>query len=433
MIRSNNRYAENAFDALTNSSEIRVIGGNPRQIFTPIPSPGTFEDDRRMVPCILNGYVSCADPAGLMNGDVTLAGIEWYTQKPIEGDYTTGRINNPASIPSEASQYREIDYLISNGTNAAWCANVPKDALIIHKNVASQTGMTIYAYLKFLDQRTGNIVRILKSQDLSTSGWDNEATILTGSDTAEIMIDALAIPDSVPAGQTVVDIPWTRRVDVQMVGAEGDVPDAQACYLWLIKDATNNQYREFSEVEQTFLNLSGIQTKQLSFDARMIEGTMELRCVAIRRDAGSAWSSPLLEAESPFFDYRVTQNMNNKITADPVQRKGSAKDTTMRTTFEYEMKIRYNGKPMPTNKLELFRINWKAKGPVTRNGSTTYVETNLGYGPNVIFVPADYGYTYAGGFMVWADVYTFKGCRPVVSGSSYVTSGNAYVISPTFE
>lgn len=432
MIRSNNRYAENSFDGLTTSAEITVIGGNPRQIFSPVPTPGTFEDDRRMVPCILYGHVSVADPANVMSGNVELTGIEWYDQEPKEGDYTTGRITNPSVIPSEASQYREIDYLISDGSGSAWCSGVPAGALIIHKNVASNNGLTIYGVLKYVDQRTGYPVRELRSIDISTSGFDNDSVILKGPDTAEIMIDALSISDTIPAGQTVIDIPWTRHIDVQLNGAEGNVADGDACYLWLTRDA-GGDWREFTEVERTFLSLTGIQTKRLQFDARFIEGTMELRCVACRRAAGGAWVSPTSKTDSPFWDCRVTQNMNWKVTADPVQRRGSAQDVSMRTPFSYAIDIRYNGKPIPANKLELFRVSWKVKGRVVTGGTARYDENSLGWGPTAIFVPADYGYTYADGFTIWAEVYTFKGCRPVVNGSAYVVQGGAYVFAPTFE
>ena len=445
MIRSRNRQSEQSFDALTVSAEIRVLGGNERQIFIPVPTPGTYEDDRRLVPCILGGYVSVADPAGIMGGEVTLTDIEWYDREPTEGDYATGRITNPSQIPAEAAAYREIDYLISDGSGSEWCAGVPKHCLIIHKNLPEGAGQTIYGVLKFTDQRTGDTVRITKSKALSTSGYDNEATVLRGPDTPDMMIDALAVPDSVPSGRSVLDVAWTRRIAVQMVGAEGDVADNEACYLWTVWDEALQAWRNFSEVEMGCM-IADDRAKELTFDARMVAGTVALRCYACRRSPGGAWTDPRNE-DSPFYDCRVSQKMNNRITADPVQTGGVTQDLAMQVPCTYRMDIRYNGKPVPEEKLCLFIIHWYSVGLVTRNGVKVYVKNDMGCGPTMEFTPCDLGYTYHDGFTVYAELLCFTGCKPVtghdsytyqngvltgVGTAKYVKYGDSFVISPDF-
>lgn len=445
-IRSRASNSVNTFDALTISSEIPVLGGNTRQMYSAVF--GTFEDDRKWVPCILGGYVFVVDPANVMNGEATLADIEWYTQTPIENDYATGRITNPGAevlndvdvidpdtgaVTHEAA-WRSVDFLISDGSNSPWCSNVPAHCLIIHKNMPSETSMTLYAVLKFIDKRTGLTVRRLETKDIGTSGFNDEATVLRGPSGGELLIDAMAIPDTVPAGQTVLDIAWMRSISVQMVGAEGDVPDAKACYLWTKEDTTTTLgYRPFTDDEILALNLQGVQTKTLTYDARMITTeTLRMRCYACRRDEDDAWSTPL-DADNPFYDYRVTAELNNKVTGDPVQKLGFVQDIGMTKQVKYSMDLRYNGHPMQNAKMCLFLIHWFSTGRVNIDGSYVYVKNDMGYGPDIAFRPCDYGYTYADGYKVDALIETYAGCVPVKDGNSFVTSENRLVISPKYE
>lgn len=445
-IKSRTSHSQQVFDALTLSSEITVRDGNPRQMYS--AALGTFEDDRRYVPCILGGFVFVSDPAGVMNGVAQLTDIEWYTQLPIENDYVTGRITNPSAEILEDTDvidpdtgavthealWRSADFLISDGSDSPWCSNVPKDCLIIHKNMPADTSMTIYGVLKFIDQRTGDIIRRLESKDIGTSGFNDEATVLRGPSGAEIMIDALAIPDAVPAGQTILDIPWTQRISVQLVGAEGNVPDTEACYQWVVEDSDAVAgWRAFSELEIAAMRITGENTKSLTYDARMITTeTIRMRCFAARREEGEAWSSPI-GRDNPFYDYRVTAELNGKLTADPVQLRGAVQDPGMSKQVEYTMDLRYNGKAVPARKKCLFLVHWFSSGRVLRNGSYVYERNDMGYGPKLMFFPCDYGYTYADGFMVNAEVETYKGCAVVMSSNSYVRQGDNIVIAPTYD
>lgn len=428
MIRSRSNQSENSLDGITLSDGIVLLSGNPRQIFSPLPAPGSYDHDRRLVPCVLGGHVSVIDPTGVMGGEVPLSDIEWYTQPPVENDYSN-IIQNPSPVPEDAASYRQIDYLISDGSGAAWCSGVPRGCLIIHKNIPAGTGQVIYGVLKFIDVRTGHEVRRTRSYSLGTSGFDNESVVLKGPDTAEVMIDALAVPDTVPSGKTVLSIPWSRTVGVQLTGAEGDVQDSGACYLWTIGDG--NGYREFTEDEIDVLGLQGLQTKSLSFDARMIVGTMALRCYACRRE-GNAWSDPR-NGDNPVYDCRVTQKMNNNITADPVQKKGAVQNFSMSRRCLYDMDIRYCGNPVPSVKKCLFRVHWFTTGLVTRNGQKVHVKNDMGWGPDLSFVPSDNGYTYADGYQVHAEIPTFAGCVPVEWDGNLLTQGGELVIAPTYQ
>ena len=192
MIKSRTNTNDQVFDALSLSAEIAVLGGSVRQMY--YTTEKTYEDDRKWVPCILGGKVFVNDPANLMNGWATLTGIEWYTQMPIDGDYQTGRIVNPSQeilddvdiydpetgeLTHEAA-WRSENYLISDGSDAPWCDNVPDMCLIVHRNVPQLTAIPIYAVLKFTDVRTGLTVRVERSIDFSTEVYNTEMTVMKG-------------------------------------------------------------------------------------------------------------------------------------------------------------------------------------------------------------------------------------------------------------
>lgn len=439
MIRSRTNTNEQVFDALSLSAELVVLGGNTRQQFYTIEQ--TYEDDRKWVPCILNGKVFVKDPANIMNGWATLTGIEWYTQMPIEGDYNTGRIVNPTSSVLEdedvydpetgelthEAAWRSCDYLISDGSGAAWCDNVPNMCLIVHKNVPQLTAIPIFAVLKFVDERTGLTVRVQRSIDFSTEVYNTEMVVMKGDCSDEVLLDPLSFTDTIPSGQNILDIPWTRTINAQLVGINGNVPDNQACYLWCTEDSTTvTGWRPFTDDEINAMQLTGVKTKTLTVDVRMIGSKLRVRCYGCRRDAGDEWRSPL-DAINPFYTTQLTMTLNDTLHADPVQIAGAKLDPTMSTPAVYEMNISYNNKPVPQNKLCLFLIHWKAQD------LKTGVIYSMGTSPNLSFIPKDKGFSFPEGFSVWADVSLFNSGGVVVQDGNIVVEDNNMVVSQMYE
>lgn len=439
MLKSRTNSSQMVFDALSISADIVTLGGSTRQMF--YTTERTYEDDRKWVPCILGGKVYVNDPSNIMTGFVALSDIEWYTQMPIEGDYSTGRISNPVqSILDDVDVYdedtgeliheaawRSQDYLISDGSNNDWCSNVPNLCLIVHKNIPQLTAITLYAVLKFVDQRTGLTIRVLRNIDFSTEQYDTEMVFLKGDGGDEILIDPLSITDAIPAGNTILDIPWTRTVRTQLKGTNGDIPDNEACYLWCIEDgSTLVGWRPFTEDEIESMQITGANTKVLTLDARMINTKIRLRCYGCRRESGEAWKSPLDE-NNPFYTIQFTVTLNDTLHANPIQLTGAKQDVTMSIPCSYEIQIRYNSKEVPENRRCLFRAHWKAQN------INTGAIVSLGTSPNMTFIPKDLGFVFPDGFVVWADVSTYAGCRIVIENNKKVMSGNMQVISPTFE
>ena len=439
MIKSRTNTSQQTFDALSLTADIVILGGSTRQMF--YTTEKTFEDDRKWVPCILGGKVYVNDPSNVMTGFVTLTDIEWYTQMPIEGDYQTGRISNPAqSVLDDVDTYdpetgeltheaawRSVDYLISDGSNSAWCVNVPNLCLIVHKNVTHLTAMPLYAVLKFVDTRTGLTMRILKSIDFTTESYNTERAVMKGDSGDEVLLDPLSFTDTIPSGQTILDIPWLRSVNTQLMGVDGEVPDNEASYLWVKEDGTTaSGWRQFTEDEIENLQLTGVKTKTLTFDARMIQSKFKVRCYGKRKESTDAWQNPLSD-NNPFYTVQFTMTLNDTLHADPVQLTGNKQDVNMSIPASYEMKLRYNGKDVPENRRCLFRIHWKAQD--LKTGAII----SLGTSPNISFVPNAKGFSFPEGFDVWADVSLYSGCDIVVVGNDQVIENNQRVISPSFE
>ena len=439
MIKSRTNSSQMVFDALSMSADIVILGGSTRQMF--YTAEDTFEDDRKWVPCILGGKVFVNDPSNIMTGFVTLSDIEWYTQMPIEGDYQTGRISNPAqSVLDDVDIYdeetgeltheaawRSEDFLISDGSNTAWCDNVPNLCLIVHKHVTRLTAMPIYAVLKFVDTRTGLTMRVLKSIDFTTENYNTDMTVMKGDCGDEVLLDPLSFTDAIPAGQTILDIPWPRSVNVQLIGTDGEVPDNEASYLWVKEDSTSaSGWRQFTEEEIENLQLTGVKTKTLTFDARMIQTKFKVRCYGKHKEADAAWQNPLSE-NNPFYTTQFTMTLNDTLHADPIQLTGNRQDVHMSIRASYEMQLRYNGRDVPQNRRCLFRIHWKAQN--LKTGAII----SLGTTPNISFIPSEKGFSFPDGFNVWADISLYSGCDIVVENGSQVIDDNQKVISPSFE
>jgi hypothetical protein len=462
-IRSRRNESQQHFDALSISAEIVILGGSTRQMYYTVEK--TYEDDRRFIPCILGGYVCTNDPDNIMTGEQPLNDIEWYNQMPVDGDYTTGRITNPSDevlndvdvidpvtgeVTHEAA-WRAYEYLISDGSNRPWCEDVPALCLIVRKNFPALTATSVYGVLKFLDQRTGTTVRKPCNEEFSTEVYNTDMTTMRGDSGDEIQINPLSIKDTIPIGKTIIDIPWTRTIGAQLQGEEGDVADAQSCYLWMVEEPDSSiapsGWLEFNELELAVLVINGHKTRSLSIDARMVHGSLALRCMGCRREEGDEWIDPRTKDDSPFYETRITMvtpgstsgskrkpagdataaqdvlNSEGVFLADPVQTTGNHQNIAMNIPCHYDMQLRYNGHDVPQNKRSLFLIHWWGQN------LKTGVINSFGYGPSLDFVPNQHGYTFPDGFVVWAEIDVLQCFGVVKSGSSVVMSDNTIVIN----
>ena len=414
MIRSRIHQSENVLDGLVVGGELFSLQGSTSQIY--YSATEEFVSDRRYVPCILFGSICTSDPSGVMNGEQTLTGIEWYTNVP-NGDMLTHRISNPAANVLSAADsqgapaaWRSVDYLISDGSNDPWCAGVPKWGLIVHKNVPHNTTIQLYAVLKFLDKRTGVTVRKVASIAFATEYFDNTSLRVEGNRPEDWVMDPIAAPEP-STSNDILDEPWTRTFSARLKRGDNDVPDAEACYLWVVKDTTATLgWSEMTSDELNLLGISNARVKQISLDARIVMDGISLRCYAKQRTSGAAWSSPL-GVNNPFWECRMSMKMSDNITVVTKQTAGFDQDARMDKTCKYTGEILYNNKPVPSNKYGLFRILWMAT-----NMSTGAV-VRVGEGRTAQFVPKKYGFTFPAGFAVYAEVYPIKTCAIIVDES----------------
>jgi hypothetical protein len=418
-----------AIDALTIWGDIFVVQGQTNQFYN--DATGTYEADRRYAPLILNGMFNVVDPMGKMTGTPPIYGIEWYDDVPGKlsdgsDDTVTHRISNPGTIPDDPAQYRLIDYLISDGSDAAWCQGVPKGALIIHKNIPHMTAQSVYAVIKFVDTRTGNIIRKQCSMSL-TCGYSSANTLIVkGTRGTEWIMDPITFPEPLTAGHDITEEPWERTIGAQLHFSDNEVADAEACYLWVVRDATTGGWREFDDVEKAVLLRSEPTAKNLLMDMRFIKKSMHVRCYGRMRESGAAWVSPFA-AGMPFYECHIAVSMNEELKVRIAQQSGFALEPALDNTCAYSLALRYGNRIVPANKLGLFRIVWKG------TDNKTFAEQVLGNGTSISFRPIDKGFSFPDGFGVKAEVYTLSCMSLVTSGPAYVTSNNALVISGVYE
>lgn len=423
MIKSVTTESQQYYDGLTLAAEITVLGGSTRQIYN--VGTQTYEDDRELVPCILYADMDGKDPSA-RNSNIGLNGIEWYTSPPKENDYSTGRITNPSTVPTNPSQYRKIDYLISDGSSSPWCAGVPAGALIVHKNVEARTSMPIYAVIKSTDPRFNTEIRIVRSENFVTEAFDDSTVAIEGTWGSQVVFDPLAVSES---GTDVLAQPWLRSVGVHLNGPEGVVPVASSCFQWMIADETvASGFRKFTELEKETLGISNDKAAELSIDIRMLQGEMTMRCYGCRLAEDDVWTDPL-QTPSPFYETTVAVKLSSAISATPECLGGADQGYNMSEQSKWSMRYVYANKQVPDNKKSFFINYWKGQNIRTR------AKFSLPPGPSLSFRPRDYNITYADGYTVGADVAVYDNCKPVEDANHTIvvddTTG-AMVISPTF-
>ena len=422
MIRSKTTTANAALDGLTILGYLTKLRGSEVQTYR--ESTGEYEDDRRLIPCVLMGAFGVSDPAGIVDSLPIISGIEWYDgepQKLADGsdDLVTHRIKNPASIPADPSS---VDYLISDGSDAEWCQGVPEFGLIIHKNVEMLTTQPIYAVIKFLDTRTGTTVRKLCSTNLTCEYGNDLAMTVVGDHGEAWVMDPIGIREPLTAGNDVTAEPWLRTYGAQLRQIGENIPDSKACYLWVVRDkSVPGEWREFNASETGTLLRSAANGKQLTLDLRYAGSNLTIRCYANQREEGDEWSNPVGDG-NPYYECRINVELNRELDARITQTAGYEQSMSMDTPCSFSLSMVYGNKTVADNKLGLFSVTWRAVN------LQTFATVTLGTGMSVTFTPADKGFSYTYGFGVYAEVRTFMG---IGSGGSVTYGTNITARSKT--
>lgn len=117
-------------DPISFIADIEVLSGNTAQTYN--QDTKEYEPDRSLVPCVLMPYVQVSDPEGVMNGNRTITGVEWYEGVPKSDG--SNRIANGEN------------YVISDD-------GTPTYSLKVKKNVVPNTPIDIFAIFTVTDTR----------------------------------------------------------------------------------------------------------------------------------------------------------------------------------------------------------------------------------------------------------------------------------------
>ncbi len=415
LVRSKSIYTTMSIDPLTIWGELQILQGSNGQCY--YVTENEFEPDRRYTPLVLMGSFFVKDPLGEVPSQPTITGIEWYNDAPLPNDYSKHRIINPSdpAIYTDPDRWRNVDFLISDGSGAAWCAGVPQYGLIVHKNLRYPEAMQIYAVIKFLDTRTNTTVRKQCSINLSSEAIQDNNLLVLGDRGDEWVLDPLNFPEPLTSGHDITEEPWLRTVTAQLRFDGKDVADADARYMWVIKDdSVQEGWREFNEIEQTVMLKTEPTCRTLTFDARFINRVeaMQIRCYACMKGSERVAFNGL----NPFYDCRIKIDMNETLTPKIIVNEGFEPVPGMDYQCQYNIKLNYGSHVVPANKMGLFQVHWMG------TNRKTFVESEVNVGKSVSFVPAQLGYEFPQGFSMYASVAVWR-CLALVK------YGNAYVVS----
>ena len=417
LVRSKSIYTTVNIDPLTIFGELVILQGNNGQCY--YVTENEYEPDRRYTPLVLMGQFFVNDPLGEVSSQPAITGIEWYDDVPLPNDYNTHRIKNPddPSIYTDPDRWRNVDFLISDGSDAAWCAGVPQYGLIVHKNLRYPEAMQIYAVIKFLDTRTNTTVRKQCSINLSSEAIQDNNIIVLGDRGDEWVLDPLNFPEPLTSGNDITDEPWLRTISAQLRFDGEDVADADALYTWVVKDdSVQDGWREFNDIEKGVMLKTSPTSKALTLDARYINRLtgLQVRCYACLAVSGRAAFNGL----NPFYDCRIKIEMNETLTPKIIVNEGFEPMPEMNYQCQYDIKLQYGSHVVPQNKMGLFQVHWMG---INRK---TLAENEVNAGRSISFVPARLGYEYPQGFSMYANIGVWRCLALVVYDNKYVVSGN---------
>lgn len=400
MIKTNPIIAAVHVDPLSITAGIQVLSGQAVQTFN--RDTQEFVPDRFLVPLIILPYVNAIDPEKTQTGAQVLTGVEYYEGVPA-GD-GANRITDGE------------DYEIGDGTVEGF----PLYALKVKKNIDPNTPVELFVIAIFTDKRTNKEVRVERSIKLYTALYDsqNYSVKITNQPKAWTIDPLRVVPDA--------EGNWLYRVTAQLYSGKEPVADEHAAYWWEIRE--NNEWREVTdddiEVWLDCKDAEGHFKKELSFDARMIDGetAFRVRAAYFDTDRPAVPTSEELQAVTA-----VKVEMPQSLYAEITQTKGIKLSAKMNETVGFECAM-FDNRGMITGKDDFFKISWIAQS--SKAGES---EILLGEGKTVEFVPASLKFDPAFDIKVYAQIALYSGHALVQDGDSAVVQDGAFVITKTYK
>ena len=272
MIKSNPHDIPVIIDGYSFNADIEVLAGNPVQNYN--KDTDQYEPDRSLVPCVLMPVVSVSDPEGVMAGEQTITGVEWYEGAPKADG--SNRISTGTA-----------GYTIS-------ASGKPTYSLTVTKNIDYDHPIELFAIFSFTDKRRNTQVKVERGIALRTTIFDSTNYSLKLNRGKGWSLNPLEQPDYTE--------PWTQSMVAQLYSGHEAVADANAAYWWQLLDG--GTWRDITDDDLDVWidgrSADGTWGKTLRFDARMIDGTASFRVRAAyyEGERPSAPQSEELQAET---------------------------------------------------------------------------------------------------------------------------------------
>lgn len=384
-------------DPISFIADIEVLSGNTAQTYN--QDTKEYEPDRSLVPCVLMPYVQVSDPEGVMNGNRTITGVEWYEGVPKSDG--SNRIANGE------------DYVISDD-------GTPTYSLKVKKNVDQNTPIDIFAIFTVTDTRKNTEVKVERSVSLYTALYDTKVLNMRLMDQPKGWFIDPTREKADSSGR------WMHTITAQLFSGKEEVPDANAAYWWEI-NTDNSTWRQITQDELDIFisgkDSKGNWTKSLTFDARFVR-TAAFRCRAAYY-TGTRPSAP--ELENLQVTSTVKVEMPKTLRASIRQLSGAKINASMSTNVKFECVLTDNKQVITYNE-KLFSITWKAK-----SGKAGVSDKEIGKGNTISFVPSSLGFEKAYSMAVYAEVKMYAVTALVTSGGKVMISNNKAVIATKFE
>lgn len=384
-------------DPISFIADIEILSGNTAQTYN--QDTKEYEPDRSLVPCVLMPYVQVSDPEGVMNGNRTITGVEWYEGSPKADG--SNRISN------------NDNYVISD-------TGLPTYSLKVKKNVEPNTPMDIFAIFTITDTRRNTEVKVERSVSLYTALYDTKVLNMRLMDQPQGWFIDPTREKADSSGR------WMHTITAQLFSGKEEVSDANAAYWWKI-NTDNSTWRQITQDELDIFisgkDSSGNWTKSLTFDARFVR-TAAFRCRAAYY-TGTRPSAP--ELENLQVTSTVKVEMPKTLRASIRQLSGAKINASMSTTVRFECVLTDN-KQVITYNDKLFSIVWKAK-----SGKAGVSDKTIGKGNTISFTPSSLGFDKAYSMAVYAEVKMYAVTALVTSGGKVMINNNKAVIATKFE
>ena len=396
MIKSNPHDIPVIIDGYSFNADIEVLAGNPVQNYN--KDTDQYEPDRSLVPCVLMPVVSVSDPEGVMAGEQTVTGAEWYEGAPKADG--SNRISDGTA-----------GYTIS-------ASGKPTYSLTVTKNIDYDHPIELFAIFSFTDKRRNTQVKVERSIALRTTIFDSTNYSLKLNRGKGWSLNPLEQPDYTK--------PWTQSIVAQLYSGHEAVADANAAYWWQVKNVFegDSDFRDFT-ADELEAHVSGHQSKTLTFDARLLKNAV-FRCRAAYY-TGSKPSAPTSDELQATTAYKVEMPATMRV--DIVQTRGIKVAATLKTVADFECRLSYNNTALAEGKYGLFRISW-----YLRSGKSGSTAQYLGLGRTVSFTPANFGLDVNYPVYCYAEVSLYDRfyCVTDSSGKYLTDTAGKLIINPKF-